>query len=147
MTASIRSPRSPVTSASASGSQQPGEADDGVALADRDEERHHPVAEGVLRLGEQALVVGAGLVELGDHDGARHADARALPPQRAGAVVDALVGGDHEERAVGGAQSGAQLTDEVGVPGSVDQVDLGALVDQRRDGEGDGPTVGVLGSS
>ena len=47
------------------------------------------------------------------------------------AVVDALVGGDHEQRAVGGAQAGPQLADEVGVPGGVDQVDLDAVVDQR----------------
>ena len=64
---------------------------------------------------EHAVVVGAGLVELGDHHGPGHADLGALPPQRAGAGVDALVGRDHEQRAVGGAQSGAQLADEVGV--------------------------------
>ncbi len=47
-------------------------------------------------------------------------------------VVDAVVGGDHEQGTVGGAQPRAQLADEVGVPGGVDQVDLDAVVDQRR---------------
>ena len=60
-------------------------------------------------------------------------------------VVDAVVRGDHEERAVGGAQAGPQLTDEVGVPGGVDQVDLDAVVHQRRDRERDRAFVGVLG--
>ena len=50
-------------------------------------------------------------------------------------VVDTLVGGDHEQRTVGGAQSRAQLAHEVGVAGGVEQVDLDPVVDQRRDGQ------------
>ena len=44
-------------------------------------------------------------------------------------------GGDHEERGVGGPQAGAQLADEVGVAGGVQQVDLDAVVQQRRAGQ------------
>ncbi len=39
-------------------------------------------------------VVGALVVELADHDAARHADGLALLPQRLGRAVDALTGGD-----------------------------------------------------
>ncbi len=70
-----------------------------------DVQRHHLVAERRLRLGKYAVVVGAGLVELGDDHGPRHADVRALAPQRAGAVVDAVVGRDHEQGAVGGPEA------------------------------------------
>ena len=45
--------------------------------------------------------------------------------------------GDDEQRGVGGAQPGAQLADEVAVAGGVDQVDLDAVVQQRRDGQRD----------
>ena len=90
-----------------------------------------------LRRCESALVVGAGVVELGDHHGARHADLSALQPQRLGRVVDTLVGGDHEQRAVRGPQPGPQLADEVGVAGRVDQVDLDPVVLERREREAD----------
>ena len=93
-------------------------------MGDRHVERHHLVAERRLGLREHAGVVGARVVELADHDAARHTDALALVPQSAGRAVDALAGGDHEQRAVGGAKAGAQLADEVGIAGSVEQVDL-----------------------
>ena len=93
-------------------------------------ERQHLVAERVLRGGERALVVRPGVVELGDHHGPRHADLAALQPQRLGRCIDALVRRDHEQRAVRGPQPGPQLTDEVGVSGRVDQVDLDAVVQQ-----------------
>ena len=72
-------------------------------------QRQHLVAERLLRRGQRAVVVGAGVVELGDHHRAGHADLAALHPQRLGRLVDAFVGGDHEQRAVGGPQSGPQL--------------------------------------
>ena len=46
---------------------------------------------------------------------------------------------------VRGPQPGPHLTGEVGVPGSVHQVDLGARVHERRDRERHGPPVGLLG--
>ena len=73
------------------------------------------------------------------------ADLGALAPQAAGRRVDALVGGDHEHRAVGGPQPGAQLADEVGVAGGVEQVDLDVAVHQRRQGEPDRALLPVLG--
>ena len=57
-------------------------------------------------LAQHGVVVGPRLVELGDDDGSRHAHGRALEPQRPRRVVDVLVGGDDEQRAVGGAQAG-----------------------------------------
>ena len=44
-------------------------------------------------------------------------------------------GADHEQGGVGGAQPGAQLADEVGVAGGVEQVDLDVVVHERRDGQ------------
>ena len=62
-----------------------------------------------------AHVVGAGVVEFGDHHRPRHCDLIALMPQRPGRRVDTLVGGDDEQRAVRGAQPGPQFADEVGL--------------------------------
>ena len=119
------------------------QADQLVALAQVD--RHDLVAERRLRLRHHAVVVGASVVELGDHDDAGHADLGALAPQLLGRLVDALVGRDHEQRAVGGAQAGAQLTDEVGVAGGVEQVDLHAVVHQRRERESGRALLALLG--
>jgi hypothetical protein len=85
------------------------------------------------------------VVELRHHDGARHLHLGALSPDLAGRLVDALVGRDHEQGAVGRPQPGAQLPDEVGVAGGVDQVDLGVAVDERGDGERHRPLVAALG--
>ena len=126
------------------GLEQPGQRGHVAPLADRHVERLHLVAERVLRLPQHAVVVGPGLVELRDHHGTWHPDLGTLAPHVARPVVDALVGRDHEQRTVGGAQPGAELTDEVGVPGGVDQVDLRALVEQRSDGEGARPAVLLL---
>ena len=73
-----------------------------------------------------AVEVGPRVVELGHHHRARHVDRGALTPQLAGALVDGLVGGHHEQRAVGGPEPGPHLTDEVGVARGVEQVDLAA---------------------
>ncbi len=107
-------------------------------------ERQDLVAERLLRLGQCAVVVGAGVVEFGDHHGARHADLAALHPQRLGQLVDALVGGDDEQRAVGGPQPGPQFADEIGVAGCVDQVDLDPVVQQRRQRQPDRTLRGDL---
>ena len=109
-----------------------------------DIQRQHLVAERPLRLGKRAVVVGARVVELGDHHRARHPDLAALHPQRLGQLVDTFVGGDHEQRAVRGPQSGPQLADEVGVAGSVDQVDLDPVVQQRRQRQPDRALRGDL---
>ena len=85
------------------------------------------------------------LVELGDDDGARHADGGALLPEHLGRAVDAVDGGHDEQRGVGGAQPGAQVADEVGVAGGVEQVDLDAVVLERRQREGDRALLAVLG--
>ncbi|CKR98661.1 Uncharacterised protein [Mycobacterium tuberculosis] len=73
------------------------------------------------------------MVQLGDDHRAGHADLAAFLPQGLGRFVDALVGRDHEQCAIGGPQPGPQLTHEVGVPRGVDEVDLDAVVSQRGD--------------
>ena len=67
--------------------------------------------------------VGAGLVEVGDHDGARHADGRALAPEQRDRAVDVVGARDDEDGRVGRAQTGPELADEVGVAGGVEQVE------------------------
>ena len=133
MIASIRSPR---RGSSDAGADQA--LDDAVA---EDVDGQHLLAERRLRRAHDAVVVGARMVELGDDHGARHADGGTLPPQLASAVVDAFVGGDHEQRAISGAEPGPHLADEVGVAGGVDEIDLGALEHDRGDGKGDGPML------
>ena len=116
----------------------------GHPLAVGYDDRQHPLAERVPHRSQGAVEVGASVVELGHHDGARHLHRLALPPQLAGVLVDVLVGRHHEERAVRGAQPGPHLAHEVGVSGGVDEVDLAPVVHHRRDGERAGPLVRAL---
>ena len=92
----------------------------------RQVERQHALAEDPLADGDRLVEVGARLVELGDDDGPRHADRGALLPEQPGRAVDPVDRGHDEQRGVGGPQPGAQVTDEVGVAGGVEQVDLDA---------------------
>ena len=94
----------------------------GTALAgDRDPERLHALPEDRLALGERRRVVGALGVELDHDDRARRPGERALVPQRPRARVDTVGGRDDEEGGVHGAQGRADLADEVGVAGCVEQ--------------------------
>ncbi len=115
-----------------------------AALVDGDQHRHHLVAERRLRRRHHAVVVGAGMVELGHHDGARHAHLGALAPQVSGRLVDRLVRGDDEERRVGRPEAGPHLAAEVGVPGGVEEVHLGARVHQRGHRQRHRPLVCLL---
>jgi hypothetical protein len=83
------------------------------------------------------LGVGAGAVELGDDDGPRHADRRALLPELHRRGVDAVHRRDDEEGRVGRAQAGPQLPDEVRRAGGVEQRDAVAGVLHGGDAEGD----------
>ena len=67
--------------------------------------------------------VGAGLVEVGHDDGAGHADGRALTPEQRDGPVDVVGARDDEDGGVGGPQPGAQVADEVGVAGGVEEVE------------------------
>ena len=113
--------------------QQADQPDELTGLGDGYEHRQHLLAECGLCLREDAAVVGPDVVELGDRDHARHPDVGTLPPERGRRMVDALIGRNDEQRTVGGAEAGAQLADEVRVPGCVDQVDLRTLMHQRGD--------------
>ena len=77
------------------------------------------------------------MVQLGDDDGARRARVGALVPQHRGQAVDAVGGGDGEEGGVGRSQACPQVTDEVGVAGSVQEVHLDVVVHERRQGQVD----------
>jgi hypothetical protein len=79
------------------------------------------------------VVIRAGHVELAHGDGTRHPDSCAFLPQEGGGAVDAVGAGDDEHSGVGGAQTGAQLTDEIGVAGGVDEVDGEPVGFERRD--------------
>ena len=85
------------------------------------------------------------MIELADDDAARHPDRLALVPEGPGGAVDTVVGRHDEERAVGRAQSCAELADEVGVAGGVEQVDLHVADRDRREGEADGALLADLG--
>ena len=67
--------------------------------------------------------------------------ARGMPrclghlPRDLGLHLDAFDRGDDEQREVGGLQRGGDVADEVGVAGRVDDVDLVAVVLERREGE------------
>ena len=64
-------------------------------------------------------------------DRARHPDRGALLPQRPGRGVDPVGRRHDEERGVRGPQPGAELADEVGVAGGVDEVDHHAVRSRR----------------
>ncbi len=118
--------------------QQPDQAADGtggvrVAGVHRQVQREYAVAEGLLAGLHGALELGARGVNLGYDHGARHADRGALVPQDAGHAVDAVGGRHHEQGGVRGAQAGAQVPDEVGIAGGVEQVDLHPGVLERGD--------------
>ncbi len=84
---------------------------------------------------------GAGGVQVGDDDGARHADRRALLPDstgRAGDGVGLLGGRDDEQGRVRRAQTGPEFPDEVGVTGAVQQIDLDPVPFHGDEGERDG---------
>ena len=78
-----------------------------------------------------------GLVEVGDHDRAGHPDGGALPPQQPVAPSISSAAETTKMRRVGGAQPGAQLADEVGDAGGVEQVDGQRLALERRHREAD----------
>jgi hypothetical protein len=108
-------------------------------------ERQHGFTECLLAGGQSVLEVGAWRVEPGDHDSAWHADGRALVPDHPGGAVDALRGAHHEQRGVSGAKPCAQVASEVGVPRSVEQVDLGPRVLEGCDRKADGALLSDLG--
>lgn len=84
------------------------ERDDGVGVLG---------SEDLAADGGHLCIVGPGGLQMGDDDGAGHADGLALVPDHAGGAVDAVGGGDDEKGRVRGAQTGLELADEVGVSG------------------------------
>ncbi|CAM5706327.1 hypothetical protein SGLAM104S_06270 [Streptomyces glaucescens] len=102
-----------------------------LGAVQRQVQREHGVrvvaAEGLGADPGHLLEVGAGRLQVRDHDRAGHADGRALLPHHAGRAVHAVGGGDDEEGRVRRSQTGPQLPDEVGVSRGVEDVDLDAV--------------------
>jgi len=116
--------------------QQADQAADGAGVADdRQVQRRDGVTERVPAGGERLVEVTPLVVDLGDHDGAGRAGGGAFVPQHPGQAVDAVGGGDREQGRVGGPQAGPQLGGEIGVSGGVQQVDLDAAMQDRREGQ------------
>jgi hypothetical protein len=99
------------------GLEQPRQRGDLAVGPLRDVERHHLVAERRCALGEHAVVVGARLVELGDHTARGNPTVGALAPQGAGPGVHPVVGRDHEEARSRRPRPARTVAHEVGVPG------------------------------
>ncbi len=118
-----------------------------LLLAEGQLERDEPAAEERPELVERAVEVGARLVLLVDEHHPRDAEGGAAAPRRLRADLDAVDGTDHEHGEVGDGEGGVDLTGEVGVAGSVEEVDLvrrrlagggvGRLPLQRGDRQGD----------
>jgi hypothetical protein len=116
----------------------PGPAPTGPLLADRHLHRCYPLAEGLLELVEGALERRPVAIELADDDRPGNALLGGSPPHQLGRYLDAVDGGDDEQGEVGGAQGGAGVAREVGIPGSVDQVDGVAVPLEGGDGQAEG---------
>ena len=104
-------------------------------LADGQLQRRDARAELVLQLVERARERRTLAVELVHEDRSREPQIRGHAPRGLGLHLDALDGGHHEEDEVGGPQCGGDVAHEVGVAGGVEDVDLVALVLERRDTE------------
>ena len=97
------------------------------------------LAERRLGGGDRVVEVGVARVQLGQGDDPGQVGRGALVPQRLGGAVDAVGRRDHEDRGVGRANTGPELTDEVGVARRVQEVHQHAAVLHRGDVELGGP--------
>ena len=97
-------------------------------VGERQVERQHAGAEDALADRDRLVEVGTFLVQLGDHHRSRHGDRGALLPEHPGRAVNTVDRGDHEQCGVGGPQPCPEVSDEVGVAGGVQQVDLHPVV-------------------
>ena len=80
------------------------------------------------------VVIGAGAIDLVDEDQRRDAEPLQGAEQERRLRLDALDGGDDEDRAVEHAEDAFDLGDEVGVARRVDQVDREVADEERGDG-------------
>ena len=116
-------PRPPELGAGVRLQQRAQAGDRAVGPALQQVQRQHAVPQQRAAGAHGVVDVGTRAVQLGDDDGAGHADRRTLLPQLHRGRVDPADGGDDEQRGVGGAQAGAQLADEVRRAGGVQQGD------------------------
>ena len=111
--------------------EQVGDAVEVGLLADGQLERGHPGAEPVAELVEGAGERGPLAVELVDEHHAGQPEIGGRLPQAQGLHLGPGHRAHDEHREVSHSQRGERLAFEVGVPGSVDQVDAVALPDER----------------
>ena len=109
----------------------------GRGLSEWKLERQHRCAKHCSQLSEHAIEIGAFTILLVHEDHARHAPFGNLAPQQFGLQLDAINGTHHDHGKVGNIERGIDLVDEVGISGSVDQIDLvgqpvGGLPFERR---------------
>ena len=95
------------------------------ALADRDLDRDDLGGEARLDALVDAVEVGVLLVQHRDDEEHGILPRDGLAEHDLGADLDAGRGGDDDERAVGGGESGDRVAQEVGVARGVDEIDLG----------------------
>ena len=99
--------------------------------ADRQEERLALGAEHALDAFQRVVPAGVFAVQAGDHDGAGNAAAARHAPDGLGADLHAGGSIDDEDGGVGDGDGGDDFADEVGVAGSVEQVDAEVAVGER----------------
>jgi hypothetical protein len=106
------------------------EIDDAVErffLAERQLNRDDLAGEVATQCLERSVEAGALTFQLVDDDETRQPEARGLGPHLLGLDFDAGDGIDDEDRGLGDTQRGARVTQEVGEPGCIDDVDFGLL--------------------
>ena len=104
--------------------EQVGDAVKLSVLADRELDRGDPCAEPVAELGQGAVVRRALLIELVDENHPRYQVLLGNPPGVFGLHFNPVDRVNHKHGEIGYPHRGVHVSDEVGVPRRVDQVDL-----------------------
>ena len=115
-----------------------------LVLAQRHVQRHHPDAIGRAQLPEHRVEVGVLAVEAPDDDDPRHPGPLELGPNELRPDLHSGGGVHEDERGVRDTQGRPLVAGEVGVPRRVEEIDLRALVRERRERHIDGDVAFLL---